>query len=52
VEGGVEMLDILNYKVPLGFLGTIADHLFVRSRIEQIFEYRRKRILELFPVLN
>ena len=32
VEGGVEMHDILHYQVPLGILGTLADHLFVKNK--------------------
>ena len=50
VEGGVEMHDILYYKVPLGFLGKIADLLIVKNRVKQIFAYREMQILKLFPV--
>jgi len=50
VEGGVEMLDILTYHVPFGFLGNLADLLFVKNKVKQIFSFREKRILELFPV--
>jgi len=49
VEGGVEMCDILHYHVPFGFLGALADLLFVRNKVKSIFSYREKRILELFP---
>jgi len=49
VEGGVEMRDILHYHVPFGFLGALADLLFVRNKVKSIFSYREKRILELFP---
>ncbi len=50
VKGGVEMYDILSYHVPFGFIGHIADLLFVKSKVKQIFTYREKRILELFPI--
>jgi len=50
VEGGVEMHDILSYQVPFGFLGSIADLVFVKNKVKQIFSYREKRILELFPL--
>jgi ligand-binding SRPBCC domain-containing protein len=50
VSGGVEMHDILYYTVPFGFLGSLADAIFVRNKVKQIFEYREKKILELFPV--
>ena len=49
VEGGVEMNDILHYQVPLGILGTLADHLFVKNKVRGIFSFREKRIRELFP---
>jgi len=52
VEGGVEMHDILYYDVPFGFLGSIANLVFVRNKVKQIFNFREKRILELFPLPN
>jgi ligand-binding SRPBCC domain-containing protein len=45
---GVLMEDILNYKVPLGFLGDIADSLFIKSEVNGIFDYRRKILKERF----
>lgn len=48
VDNGVQMKDILHYKVPYGFIGTIADKLFVESRINQIFTYREKAIRKIF----
>lgn len=52
VEGGVEMHDILYYDVPFGFIGSIANLVFVRNKVKQIFNFREKRILELFPLPN
>ncbi len=48
VPGGVEMTDLLDYKLPMGILGTIAHRLFVKKQIEDIFEYRRKVLIERF----
>ena len=48
VEGGVEMTDIVHYKIHLGLLGWIADRLFVRQKLEQIFDYRYRKVAELF----
>ena len=48
VEGGVEMTDIVHYKIPLGLLGWIADRLFVRQKLEQIFDYRYRKVSEIF----
>jgi ligand-binding SRPBCC domain-containing protein len=50
VDGGVEMHDILYYDVPFGFIGSIANLIFVRNKVKQIFAFREKRILELFPI--
>lgn len=48
VDGGVEMTDIVSYELPLGFLGRFAHWLFVRKQLEGIFEYRFKKVDELF----
>ena len=48
VEKGVRMQDILHYAVPLGPLGLLANELFVRSRVEEIFRFRDEAINEVF----
>jgi len=48
IEGGVVMEDIVHYKLPMGFVGTIAHGLFVRKKLETIFEFRRNKLIELF----
>ena len=40
VEGGVEMTDIVHYKLPLWILGDIAHALFVKAQLTHIFDYR------------
>ncbi|MFN9499996.1 MAG: SRPBCC family protein [Chryseotalea sp.] len=40
VEGGVEMIDEVNYAIPLGFLGRIANWLFVGREVNRIFKHR------------
>lgn len=52
VDGGVEMTDIVSYELPLGFLGKIAHVLFVRKQLEGIFDYRFKKVEELFGNKN
>ena len=47
VEGGVEMIDLVHHKNPLGFLGGIANWIFVEKRLNQIFDYRYE-ILEKY----
>ena len=48
VDGGVEMTDIINYKVGFGFIGGIANALFVKRRVRKIFEFRQKVMERLF----
>ncbi|MBK9256282.1 MAG: SRPBCC family protein [Saprospiraceae bacterium] len=47
VDGGVEMTDIVHYALPLGFLGRIANSLFVKNKLQEIFDYREK-VVEKF----
>ncbi len=47
---GVEMTDIVHYKIPFGFLGRIAHYFFIRKKLKEIFEFRYKKLEELFPV--
>ncbi|NOU61178.1 SRPBCC family protein [Marinifilum caeruleilacunae] len=46
VSNGVIMKDIISYKPPFGILGAIANNLFIKSKLNEIFDYRRK-VLEL-----
>jgi ligand-binding SRPBCC domain-containing protein len=48
VPDGIEMTDILRYKLPFGFLGSIANQLFVKKKIAEIFKYRYSKLEELF----
>lgn len=48
VEGGVEMTDIVSYSLPFGFLGKFAHWLFVRKQLETLFDYRFRKVEELF----
>ena len=48
IDGGVKMTDTVHYSSPLGFLGEIANTLIVRKKLEDLFDYRVKRIEETF----
>jgi len=47
-ENGTEMRDVLFYEVKFGFFGQLLHKLFIRKRIEEIFNYREDKIKELF----
>lgn len=48
IPGGVEMEDIIDYKVPMGILGQFVHPFLVKPKLNEIFEYRRKKLIELF----
>lgn len=52
IPGGVEMTDIVHYKNPLGILGRIANMLFVKNKLKTIFDFRYRKVEELFGKWN
>ena len=48
IEGGVEMEDIIDYKIPMGILGQIVHPILVKPKLEEIFNYRTEKLEELF----
>ena len=44
VDGLVEMTDIVHYKLPLWFLGDIANGLFVKKQLKDIFDFRFRKV--------
>ena len=48
IDGGVEMEDIIDYKVPMGILGQFVQPFLVKPKLEEIFAYRQKKLIELY----
>ncbi|UJH91512.1 SRPBCC family protein [Antarcticibacterium sp. 1MA-6-2] len=48
IEGGVEMEDIVDYKLPFGILGQMVHPFLVGPKLKEIFDYREKKLKELF----
>lgn len=48
ISAGVEMTDIVHYKIPFWFLGDIANTLVVKNQLKQIFDFRYRSIEEKF----
>lgn len=46
------MIDVVRYRLPFGILGRIVHSLKVKGDVRQIFDYRCKRIAELFASDN
>lgn len=51
VEDGTRMTDQVHYQIPYGLIGEFAHFLFVKKMLKRIFDYRRKKLEELFPNL-
>jgi ligand-binding SRPBCC domain-containing protein len=48
-EGGkTRVIDTVSYALPFGLLGELIHALWVRHRLEEIFDYRRKMLQEMF----
>lgn len=48
IKGGVEMVDILDYALPFGILGRIFHPVIVKPKLNEIFNYRRKKLIKIF----
>ena len=52
IENGVLMKDIVSYKPPFGILGSIANTLVIRKKLNEIFNYRTNAILSKYGVFK
>ena len=48
VEDGVLMTDLVTYKPPLGFIGGLANGVLIKKKLDEIFEFRRKKLIQIF----
>jgi ligand-binding SRPBCC domain-containing protein len=48
IPGGVEMEDIVDYKLPFGLLGQLAHPFLVKPKLKEIFDYRQQKLIALF----
>ena len=48
VDGGIEMIDLLHYALPMGWLGNMFAGGFVSNKVESIFDYRYKVLEKRF----
>jgi len=47
-SAGVVMEDIIDYKIPMGILGQLANPIIVKKKLKEIFTYRYLKLEELF----
>jgi len=48
---GTTLTDSVDYELPLGALGDLANRLFIRKQMEGTFRYRHQRTAELLPLM-
>ncbi|GGH44224.1 hypothetical protein IA57_10255 [Mangrovimonas yunxiaonensis] len=48
INGGIEMEDIVHYKLPFGVLGQLFHPVLVKPKLNEIFNYRQKKLIDLF----
>lgn len=48
IDGGVELEDIIDYKVPFGIIGQLVHPFLVKPKLQEVFEFRRKKLIELY----
>ena len=48
VDRGVKMIDIVDYKLPLGIIGRLAHPILVKPKLDEIFSYRKNKLIEIF----
>ena len=46
------MIDEINYVMPFGFIGKIANKIWVKRDLDNIFKYRKEIIDEYFKEIN
>ena len=50
IDGGTKITDEVTLKFPLGFIGVVANYLFGKKYLENVFKYRKKVLDERFGV--
>ena len=48
IENGVLMEDVVHYKVPFGILGRIFHPILIKPKLDEIFAFRKQKLIELF----
>ena len=51
IDGGVKIIDILDYSLPFGFIGLFFHPYLVKPKLDEIFRYREQKLIEIFGKL-
>ena len=52
IKGGVEMRDVIHYKIPLGVIGQIIHPIVVKPKLKEIFDYRKKTLNKILGTIK
>ena len=52
IEGGVLITDIVTYQPPLGFIGALANAVFIKKQLRKIFDFRAIAFEKKFGKFN
>ena len=52
IKGGVEMKDIIHYKIPFGFLGQLIHSIIVYPKLKEIFDYKMEILSKKFGTIK
>ena len=50
--GGTEMIDQVTYQLPFGILGNWVHSLWIKRRLDDIFDYREEQVTAIFSDLS
>tara|TARA_Y100001934_G_scaffold67083_1_gene83241 strand:- start:231 stop:716 length:486 start_codon:yes stop_codon:yes gene_type:complete len=48
IENGILIEDVIHYKIPLGPIGVLINFLFINSKLNSIFKYRKQELIKIF----
>ncbi|HOQ48858.1 MAG TPA: SRPBCC family protein, partial [Candidatus Kapabacteria bacterium] len=48
VDGGIEMTDIVHYRIPFGIAGKVFGNWLVKKQLNKIFDYRTQKMFDIF----
>lgn len=52
IQGGVLMKDIISYSPPMAILGAVANALFIKKKLMEIFDFRTIQLDKIFGTLD
>ena len=52
IKGGVEMKDVIHYKIPFGILGQLVHPIIVYPKLKEIFNYRTETLRKKFGIIK